>query len=365
MGQLWDDYENILLQGVPLIDTRAPIEFARGAFPAAVNLPLMDDEQRARVGTCYKQSGQAAAIALGHQLVSGALREQRIQAWRDFAREHPEGALYCFRGGMRSQICQQWLADAGVHYPRIAGGYKAMRRFLLEQSEQICQQQPFLVLAGRTGAAKTELLAMLDSAIDLEALAHHRGSAFGRRPQAQPSQINFENALAIRLLQQRRNWPQHAVLVEDESRLIGRCALPLALRSAMQSAPLVVLESSLEQRCQHSYNNYILDKLQAWQQHLGDAEAAFRHFADDLLQSLHRVRRRLGPERYQQLHELMSAALVAHGRGQPQQHLLWIRLLLRDYYDPMYDYQLARQSSRIIFRGDREQVLQFVRRYRP
>ena len=94
----------------PLIDLRAPIEFAQGAFASAINLPLMSDEERAQVGLCYKEQGQSAAIALGHRLVSGALREARIEAWLTQIRQHPDILLYCFRGGLRSQTVQAWQA---------------------------------------------------------------------------------------------------------------------------------------------------------------------------------------------------------------------------------------------------------------
>ncbi|MCR6555472.1 tRNA 2-selenouridine(34) synthase MnmH, partial [Aeromonas sp. CPF2-S1] len=96
------DYARIFLDEVPLIDLRAPVEFKEGAFPTAVSLPLMTDEERARVGTCYKQEGQAAAITLGHQLVGGAVRAARMEGWLARLRQQPDALLYCFRGGLRS-----------------------------------------------------------------------------------------------------------------------------------------------------------------------------------------------------------------------------------------------------------------------
>ena len=112
------DYRHIFLNDVPMMDVRAPVEFGQGAFPGVANLPLMDDGERQQVGTCYKHKGQEAAIALGHQLVSGATKRQRIEAWAQFAQTHPQGVLYCFRGGLRSQIVQQWLLnEAGIDYP--------------------------------------------------------------------------------------------------------------------------------------------------------------------------------------------------------------------------------------------------------
>ncbi|KMM83365.1 tRNA 2-selenouridine(34) synthase MnmH, partial [Pseudomonas psychrophila] len=216
------------------MDTRAPIEFLKGAFPGVLNLPLMTDHERERVGTCYKQQGQQAAVILGHQLVSGQTRAERLQAWADFARANPEGCLYCFRGGMRSQIVQQWLKqDAGIDYPRVTGGYKALRTFLIQTVDDAVEQCDLLVLGGMTGTGKTDVLVQLDNALDLEGHANHRGSSFGKRATGQPTNIDFENRLAIDVLKKRANGHQQFVL-EDESRTVGSCALPLPLYQRMQ-----------------------------------------------------------------------------------------------------------------------------------
>src|SRR5690554_6436633 len=99
-----DNYRAILLNDTPLIDICVPIEFAKGSFPKAINLPLMSDSEREQVGTCYKQQGQKAAIALGHQLVSGAIKEERIKAWLDHIEQHPDAYIFCFRGGLRYKL---------------------------------------------------------------------------------------------------------------------------------------------------------------------------------------------------------------------------------------------------------------------
>ncbi len=222
------DYRTLFLNDVPMMDTRAPIEFAKGAFPGVLNLPLMNDLERQRIGTCYKQHGQQAAITLGHQLVSGEVKAARLQAWVDFTRAHPEGVLYCFRGGLRSQIVQQWLSqDAGIDYPRD----KAMRTFLMQTVEQTVAQSDFVLLGGMTGTGKTDVILQLDNSLDLEGHANHRGSSFGKRATGQPSNIDFENRLAVDLLKKRARGIEQFV-VEDESRMVGRCALPLALYQA-------------------------------------------------------------------------------------------------------------------------------------
>lgn len=368
-----DNYLQLFLNDTPLIDTRAPVEFERGAFPGAINLPLMTDDERAAVGTCYKELGQQAAIELGHQLVNGDTKAQRVAAWSAFAREHPRGYLYCFRGGLRSQICQQWLREAGIGYPRVVGGYKAMRQFLLAELDKLCQQAPFIILAGHTGAAKTDLLMQVPHAVDLEGHANHRGSAFGKRPDGQPSQIDFENALIIDMLRKQHKMPGRSIVLEDESRLIGRCSLPPVLRTAMTEAPVILLESTLDERVEHSWENYIVRKSDEWRTHLQTAELkagaesevseqAFNSFVDDLQDSLWRIRKRLGGERYAQIRSMMDEAIDAHCRGDPGQHRGWIRSLLQDYYDPMYHWQWQQHDARVIFRGNRQAVLDFLAR---
>ena len=351
------DFERLFLEDIPLIDTRAPAEFSRGAFPCATNLPLMSDEERAAVGTCYKQQGQDAALRLGHELVQGATREGRLQRWQEFARAHPEGYLYCFRGGLRSQIVQQWLAQSGVAYPRITGGYKAMRRFLLDTLEARVRDSEFVLVAGATGTGKTRLIQALPRAVDLEGLAQHRGSAFGHLLTPQPSQIDFENALAIALLKLSRG--EGPVLLEDEGRLIGRLSLPEVLRERMAAAPLLVLEYPLDARIDVVLEDYIVDLGRRFSAaYGGDGPARHR---ERLLGDLARTRKRLGGERYRAIAETMENAFDRQQReGDLSLHREWIGHLLADYYDPMYRYQLSRREGRHLCTGDRDQVRRFV-----
>jgi tRNA 2-selenouridine synthase len=354
------DYAALFLADAPMIDTRAPVEFARGSFPAAENLPLMTDDERARVGTCYKQRGQQAAIELGHRLVCGVVKQRRVEAWLDFTRRHPEGYLFCFRGGLRSRICQQWVREAGCDYPRIQGGYKAMRRFLIDTLEAESTRRRFILLAGHTGAAKTALLEQIPNSIDLEGMAHHRGSAFGRRPGGQPSQISFENRIGIALLKQACHFGGRATILEDEGHLIGKCHIPEPLRTTMAEAPLVVLEVPFAEPLEHSFRNYVLEALWERQAFYGE-EQGFRQFAGYLRQSLFNIRRRLGGARHEELRALLEEALENHQRGEVHGHRRWIGILLQDYYDPMYSYQLGRKRDRVIFSGDAGAVREYLR----
>lgn len=356
-----DDYRRLFLTGVPLMDVRAPIEFAKGAFPQVVNQPLMDDEERRKVGTCYKEQGQDAAIALGHRLVNGDLKAARIAAWKAFAEANPNGYLYCFRGGLRSQLVQQWLAEAGVEYPRVIGGYKAMRRFLIDSLEDTVRACPLRLVAGLTGTGKTEVIEALDNSLDLERHAHHRGSSFGRHATPQPGQIDFENHLAIEALKVRARGANVLVL-EDEGRMVGSCTVPLELFRAMQDAPLIWLDDTLENRVTRILEDYVIDmRAEFALQHAQDSELAFQAFSEYLQGSLLRIRKRLGGERFQELDELMRQALDSQQRsGDVQAHRGWIEGLLRDYYDPMYAYQRQAKEERIVFAGDKEAVIGYL-----
>jgi tRNA 2-selenouridine synthase len=342
------DHRRVLREGLPLIDLRAPAEFALGAFPGAVNLPLLTDAERAAVGTRYKQCGQQAAIALGEELVSGAVRIARIDAWRGFGAAHPGTLLYCWRGGLRSQIAQQWLRDSGIDIGRIAGGYKMLRRTCLRAIEEFCATTPLLVIAGRTGSGKTELLNEFEAAIDLELLVNHRGSAFGSTATAQPTPIAFENRLAIEML---GAMGRPRVIVEDESRTIGRLALPDALHAAMQAAPLVVLEVSRHERARRIHREYIEAPLTG-----GTSATQLR---ERFCNALDRIRRRLGGLRHGRMRELVEGAFD-HDPANATPHLVWIEQLLEWYYDPMYDHQLTAKQGRIVRSGDRAAISAYL-----
>ncbi len=368
-----DLIRSILMNDIPLMDVRAPVEFVQGAFPKAVNCPLMNDQERHEVGICYKRRGQDAAIKLGNKLVSGELKEQRIAQWQAFAKEHPDGYLYCFRGGLRSRTAQQWLKESGVNLPLVNGGYKAMRRVLLDELEQSIAESEFFILGGRTGTGKTWLLEELSGAIDLEGFAHHRGSSFGRFPDGQPSQIDFENYLSIILMQYRAQGVNQFWL-EDEGRMIGSVTLPLSLQQKMQKSKLVILEEPLQYRINITLKDYVID-LEAYYQNYhrtqsgspehkseeNTTDQAFNAFAEYLLASLQRIQKRLGGERYQKIHQQLQEALNEHkASGEVESHRIWIESLLTQYYDPMYDYQLDKKLDRVVFRGDSSQIKQYA-----
>jgi len=351
------DFRAIIRNKIPLMDVRAPIEFEKGAFDHSINYPLMNNDERATVGTCYKHHGQEAAIALGNSLVAGNSKASRLAQWQEFVRENPQGYLYCFRGGLRSQTVQRWIKESGVDYPLLTGGYKALRQFILDELEQLALH-PLRILAGNTGSGKTPFLAHCTNSLDLEGAAGHRGSSFGGFVSAQSSQINFENKLAEQYIRGDYALDQTLVL-EDEGRLIGSVHLPESLRQAMTLAPVIVIEESLEYRLEKIYQEYII-KMTAQYGTAYGVEQGFVAFSEYLEQGLFKVRKRLGTERYGQLKEIQNKALTLQKSGQLQHHLDWLKPLLSEYYDPMYQYQLGLKAERVIFRGNNAECLAYL-----
>ncbi|MGO2132555.1 MAG: tRNA 2-selenouridine(34) synthase MnmH [Halomonas sp.] len=347
----------LLREGRVLVDVRAPVEFAQGALPGAINLPLMDDEERHQVGIAYAEQGQEAAVALGERLVSGGIRAARIDAWQRLLQRHPDAVFYCFRGGMRSQIAQQWLAEVGLERPRIAGGWKAMRQAMAAQVDAAaCQAK--LIISGLTGCAKTPLIQSLDNGLDLEACARHRGSAFGRHPLCSPSQIDFEHAMALRLLE----LPGPMVL-EDESRQIGACNIPLRFWQSMEKAPRVRVEMSLDWRLAQIHKDYIDDLWAIYQRQFGDW-LGWALMRKQLASALGRLRKRLGNARLARLQRLQSLAFREHERGNRQAHEAWLAPLLTEYYDPLYRHQLEKNSDKLFLHvGDWDSCLEFARQW--
>ncbi|WP_058911611.1 tRNA 2-selenouridine(34) synthase MnmH [Entomohabitans teleogrylli] len=357
------DYLTLLLADPPLIDVRAPVEFAQGSLPCAVNLPLMNDAERAAVGTCYKQQGQQAAIALGNRLVQGSLREQRLALWRDFALRHPHGYLCCARGGLRSHIVQQWLREDGIDYPLVEGGYKALRQYAVEAITRLAQK-PMVLVSGNTGSGKTLLIRDHPGGVDLEGLARHRGSSFGRTLSPQPSQASFENQLGITLLKQQAQYggsPTFRWVVEDESRMIGSRHIPEVFREGMANAAIVVIDDPFERRLERLQQEYFIDMHADFVAAYGEQEG-WRGYCDYLEHGLNGIRRRLGLERYAQLTSALHQALqIQRNTGNSDAHRNWLAPLLQEYYDPMYRYQLSRKAGAIVFRGDYRQVATWLR----
>lgn len=293
-----------------LIDVRSPAEFALDHVPGAINLPVLDDDERARVGTTYVQDNPFNARKLGAALVAinaakhlqGPLADKPGD-WRPL--------VYCWRGGQRSGSFATILAQIGWRVGLIEGGYQSYRRLVAERMHADDLNQRVVLLDGNTGTAKTEMLAALAArgvqVLDLEGLAHHRGSVFGRQSMPQPSQKMFESRIAQALA---TFDPQRPVLIEAESAKIGRLNVPPALWHAMCAAPRVRLRAEVADRAAYL--------LQTYKDDYADPD-----ILAPLLRKLEPIQ---GKERVAAWHQL----------AQDRDYLTLVRQLLVEHYDPRY-----------------------------
>ncbi|MDF2612968.1 MAG: selU [Clostridia bacterium] len=355
-----NDFEKIVIEETPLIDVRAPIEFEKGSFKNAVNLPLMNDEERRLVGICYKEKGNEEAVKLGHHLVSGEIRQARIDAWLNHLREYPDSMVCCFRGGLRSQISQQWITEAaGREIVRLEGGYKAFRNYLIEELDPSRQRSKPILIGGCTGSGKTILLKKLQNAIDLEGLANHRGSSFGRQVTSQPTQINFENNLAYALIVHRSKAYPYMIL-EDEGANIGKCFIPKPLAAYFNSGDRVIVKVPLEERVQITMDEYVYESQKAYVE-MYSKDLGLSEWADYIRASLRKIEKRLGGDRCKKVIDLFEKAYEEQiNSGTYALHKSWIETLLRDYYDPMYEYQIQKAAYKVICEGDTKEVLAYL-----
>jgi tRNA 2-selenouridine synthase len=230
---------------------------------------------------------------------------------------------------------------------------------LLDTVELAVTQCDFVVIGGMTGAGKTDVLVQLDNGLDLEGHANHRGSSFGKHATEQPSGIDFENRLAVDVLKKRAQGIGQFVL-EDESRLIGRCALPLPLYEGMQGYPLVWLEEELGGRVERILRDYVIALSAEYKALHGEAGQAL--FGEHLLLALDKLLKRLGGERHQRISSILQAALAEQNRsGEVGLHREWIAILLGEYYDPIYSYQRESKAPRIEFSGEQAAVLDYLK----
>lgn len=353
------EFADLFRRGTPFIDVRAEVEFAKGTMPNAINLPILNTQERHEVGACYKQQGQESAVTLGHKLVSGDLKEQRIARWREFAANNPNTHIFCWRGGMRSNLTSDWLADAGCPVPLVQGGFKALRRFLMNET-MLAAERPMLRIGGRTGCDKTGIITQLADSVDLEGHANHRGSSFGRRATPVPSQLDFEHALAVDLLKH-RDAGHSTLVLEDESRCIGAVNIPLEFHQAMSASAMAMVHCSVAERVAVIRRVYIEELFQEFCATLSNsAEDPFVVFSQHMHDAMNRLSKRLGGARHQVMSKLLGEALASQQAGDSSLHDAWIEPLLVEYYDPLYDHQIKLHQPKIVFQGDWQEVIEWA-----
>lgn len=263
MPLTFDSLDAILNHGFDtVIDVRSPAEFAIDHVPGAINLPALDNDQRAEVGTIYKQISAFDARKIGAGMVVRNVADHvdgplagKDGAWRPL--------VYCWRGGQRSGVFRTILSEIGWRADTIQGGYQSFRRLVNKTLYDVSLPHELVLLDGYTGTAKTAILPRLQArgvqVLDLENLARHRGSLLGAMPGGQPAQKGFETALATAI---HALDPARPVVVEAESSKIGRITLPPVLWSAMIKAPRIVLDVPLDARARYlaqAYRDVIAD----------------------------------------------------------------------------------------------------------
>jgi len=304
-----------------IIDVRSPAEYEHAHIPTALNLPLFDNEERAMIGTTYKKQSREAAIKAGLPLFGNKMLSmiETVETWiaatqKDNNVTKPTLFVHCWRGGMRSAAVA-WLLDLyGYKVIQLTGGYKAYRNWVLAQFNI---PYTLKVLGGFTGSGKTEILHALQekkyAVIDLEGIAHHKGSAFGAIGQLpQPSQEMFENILAKKLFEVNKN--NKPIWIEDESQRIGTVLIPTPLFHLMRNSTCYFMKIPFEQRLL-----FIL-------------EAYGKFDAQSLIEATERIQKRLGG--------LETKNAVAHIM---QGELKEAFSILLKYYDKWYEKNAQNQ----------------------
>ncbi len=308
-----------LRQHHPIVDVRSEGEFREGHIRGAINIPLLNDAERVVVGTTYKQKGQKEAILEGFRLVGPRLVDIIQQA--EEVAQGREILVHCWRGGMRSNNFCQFIGMAGIRSKTLDGGYKAYRQ---AAADSYRTPMKIVLLGGCTGSGKSEVLRSLaaqeEQVLDLEDLAHHKGSAFGGLLMPpQPTTEQFQNDLFEEILKldlSRRVW------VEDESIAIGKIFLPNDLWQQMVKSPLVQMDVSKEVRIRRLVHEY------------GPADRG------EFLAAMGKIVKKLGGQNYQLASERLA-----------ENDMSTVMDLLLTYYDKAYLGSLDKKKARIAFKA--------------
>lgn len=308
----------------PVIDVRTPTEYEHGHIPGAHNIPLFTNEERAEIGTLYKQQGRKPAVMRGLDLIGPKLMDF-IQAAEKIS---VSGTLlvHCWRGGMRSGS-MAWLFNwYGFNVFTLKGGYKSFRHLVLDA---FAQPYHLKILGGRTGSGKTlileELAKLGQTILDLEGLAHHKGSAFGALgEEPQPTQETFENETAVRLM---RFPPGATIWVEDESHNIGKRVIPVPFFEQMRAAKVYYVDLPVEARVEYLVKAY------------------GQYNAEELSASIDKIWKRLGPQ-----HAKAAKEAIATGDLKKACEISLI------YYDKSYDHGVAKRPASNIIKKSFEKL---------
>lgn len=321
------EIEDALRLSFPIVDVRSPGEYLAGHIPDAHNIPLFSDLERAHIGTAYKRESKEKAVEIGFDYANPK-RMWYVDEVCELAQGRPV-VVHCWRGGMRSRLFAEHLHEQGIeNIYTILGGYKAFRQLI---NCRFAQRQNMVVVGGFTGSGKTALINELRkryklNVVDLEALASHKGSAFGSiGMSSQPTTEHFQNMLYMVL---RQYSTDETLLVEDESMRIGKVSLPQAFFEQMRNAKVLFLDIPRSQRVQHLVEDYVLTADNA-----------------KLENALRRISKRLGNERCENALEALAA-----------KDYDTVAEIALHYYDKAYLYGLGKRSPGLVTKVDCSKV---------
>lgn len=313
-----------LKQDAIFIDTRTPAEYQEDCLPNAVNIPIFSDEERAIVGTIYKQVSQEKAIEQGVEIFSQKLPNflKEINQYKD-----KQIIIYCWRGGMRSKTVVALLESLNYHVLQLEGGHKAYRTYVRERLANFPLKPKLIILWGLTCTGKTSLIKKLSPSIDLEGLAQHRGSMYGALGLKPNSQKKFENLLLQQL--EKLNHQPH-IFVEGESRKIGDVQIPDFFYKAMKTGLPILIKRNIDLRAQEAVKEYL------------PAEINLEQFQEITLRLPHII----SNNRKQEICDLFKKNQLVHG----------VKILLQEYYDQLYAHTLKQINFSFEINNDNEEL---------
>lgn len=321
---------------ITLVDVRSPQEFAEFHIPGSINIPLFSNEERAEVGTIYTQVGPKEAKKKGLDLFSVKL-PAFIEQFQSLDKER---VVYCSRGGMRSKTAATVVDLMGIKVSKLEGGIRSYRKWVMQQLENYAFTQPMYVLNGYTGSGKTILLRRLKKAgypvLDLEKMANHRGSIFGQVGLEPHKQKTFDSLLVQDLIRY-ENSP--FLLMEGESKRIGKATLPVALHEKKEKSPQLFIHLPLEKRVEIILQEYCPEKHQA-----------------EIIEAFNRIREHVHTPVAKEIAQLLAEENFSSA----------VALLLQYYYDPMYEktlQQYAENEQTHIYADDLDEALTKVVQY--
>lgn len=311
------------------VDVRTSKEYKESTIPGAVNIPVLNNEERKIIGTLYNNESPAAAKMKGVELVSPKIPEL-VKKIKKLRKKYNYVIIFCSRGNLRSKSLVTFADLAGLKAFQLKGGYKAYRHFILDELQNYNLNNELLVIHGNTGVGKTDLLYKLQNKniniIDLEGLANHRGSAFGGIGLKKARNQKMFDSLLWEKLENINN--QDIIAIEAENRRIGMSNLPQFLVNKMENGTHILIESSIESRINRIYNEYT-DTLQKNE----------KKFIEKTLNSIQSVKkyliRDMGKQKYEELKSLIKNKKIKSV----------IRILLKHYYDPLYKNKQRKQKN--------------------